>query len=172
MQISCTACVHVFCVGPNGVKARGLWLTIIQNKTPTNQQFLHEEFPSGFRWETKERHKLSITEGSRLLFEFEHTRLKCTTVSTSQLLISLYTIRAVWTHVRGWHIVCAEFLRPEIGTGWGYRGKCALRQQPWSRLPFGPRFEHIKANDKPYTQPCITGIARRSCYIPTHVISQ
>ena len=77
-----------------------------------------------------------------LLIQFEHTRSQCKTVfTTHQLLISVYSVR-----VRGSDsapAVCAEFLGPEIGTGWEYRGKCALRQQPWSRLPCMCRSFHM-----------------------------
>ena len=63
--------------------------------TSHKSTILHEEFPSGFWWENKETHKLSITEGSRLLFEFERTRSQRTTViHDSAIFIALYT---VWT---------------------------------------------------------------------------
>ena len=32
------------------------------------------DFPLEFQWENKETHKLSVTEGSRLLFEYERVR--------------------------------------------------------------------------------------------------
>ena len=52
-------------------------------------------------------------------------------VSTTQLLISLYGERVMDPSpgdTENHRTVCAEFLGPEIGTGWGYRGKCALQQ--------------------------------------------
>ena len=92
---------------------------------PTNQQFLHVTFHWNSNGKIKETHELSITEGSRLLIQFERTRSQCTTVSTTQLLISLYSVRRTED---GAPAVCAEFLGAEIGTGWEYSGKCALRQ--------------------------------------------
>ena len=51
-----------------------------------------------FHWDYDGKtHKLSITEGSiRLLFELERTRSQCTPVSTTRLLVSLYSV-FVWT---------------------------------------------------------------------------
>ena len=60
--------------------------------------------------------------------QFKRTRSQYTTVSTTQLLMSLYVCGAG----DGAPAVCAEFLGPEIGTGWEYRGKCVLWQQGYS----------------------------------------
>ena len=50
-------------------------------------------------------------------------------ISTTQLLISLY-IELVWT-LSGDGALCVLNFRPEIGTRWGYHGKCH-----WSMLDY------------------------------------
>ena len=39
-----------------------------------NRPHLAYDFSLEFQWENKETHKLSVTEGSRLLFDFERVR--------------------------------------------------------------------------------------------------
>ena len=98
----------------------GYWLAQ-QLLAVCNQQLLNMTF----HCICNGKNKLSITEESRLLSHFESTRSQCTTVSTTQLLILLYS---VCVRGRGRRTVCAELLRA--------KAKCTLRETQMAFITF------------------------------------
>ena len=76
-SVQCTMCVCMHCAMLCGVKRGQTGSKLRSCDWPSfkmNRPHLAYDFPLEFQWENKETHKLSVTEGSRLLFDFERVR--------------------------------------------------------------------------------------------------